>query len=858
MIVLTHPPVHPFVPPPEPSQSMQREALEEARTAEIMHLRLQLNSAWAEAEALRGDAKAAAAAAEAAQERVRAAAQVAAEKDAELEKQRQWARDALRLRGLAFDKIQAQEAKVSGLEAALRATQASLTTARSELGAAQALNASLRSSGAAAAAQALQQLDAIEADVAAKEREVAAAAQAKAAAEAELAAARAEIARRAQELCAKDARIASLEASAEVTAAVVAELKEMAADAQRMAAEAEKALAEGVEAAVGVAAAEGAAAAEARAEAAAAEVRRGGVSLLTPHLLSSLQLRLVFEPHVYDNSPRASSSSFPSQARVAQSEQALAAANADLAAARAEAAEATAAANSAVFAAAHLGNHIEELLKKAEGAAQVRQLSFQRIRELHREVDFARADAAVHRERADEAERLAQDLGKQARERGQRVLESRGAEAQARAEACAARAESADASARAEVLRSYLNKSIGRLAAMEGELAMADERHAELSAALVALAERSADVEEASEVALEASAAAAAAAAEHAGELEVRLREAEAKLDGAIRVRGLSFEKIRDLSEAVKQAEGRAAAAEERLATLGATVLALRGSLEQAAALSGAQSADLKSKLAKAEEQKAEAQAEASLARAGLMGARRWLKDNETALARERAAKERLSQEIDGLRVELSQAKQEAAASREAADAAAALAAARAEEHARAAAEAESHRAAFSAEAAAAREAAANELSSFKEQSVRLRDACFAKIRSLTDTLESNKAALAASEAEAEALRTELAAAQQQAGDSEALAQGLQLSLHATFEAQRRLEAAVVSVEADRRAAEAAAAVNLSVCQQLAIKVQELEVRDVNPGKTHCARDASTVANHSPFHAGGFDLPQGT
>lgn len=84
---------------------MQREALEEARAAEVLHLKLQLNSAWAEAEALRSDAAAAAEAARAAQERVRAAAQAAAEKDAELETQRQWARDALRLRGLAFDKV---------------------------------------------------------------------------------------------------------------------------------------------------------------------------------------------------------------------------------------------------------------------------------------------------------------------------------------------------------------------------------------------------------------------------------------------------------------------------------------------------------------------------------------------------------------------------------------------------------------------------------------------------------------------------------------------------------------------------------------------------------------------------------
>lgn len=109
------------------------------------------------------------------------------------------------------------------------------------------------------------------------------------------------------------------------------------------------------------------------------------------------------------------------------------------------------------------------------------------------------------------------------------------------------------------------------------------------------------------------------------------------------------YPQIRDLTESVKAAEVRAAAADERFSTCAATVLALRGSLEQA---SGANS-DLQGKMSQAEESRAEAQAEASLAKAALMGARRWLKENEAQLEKGHETKARMGMEIEELRLEV-------------------------------------------------------------------------------------------------------------------------------------------------------------------------------------------------------------
>lgn len=141
---------------------------------------------------------------------------------------------------------------------------------------------------------------------------------------------------------------------------------------------------------------------------------------------------------------------------------ALAYANADLAAARSAAEDANAAAMSATFAANALEATVNELLAKVDGAARVRKQAFQRIRDLHNQLDFARAETGLARERAEEAEAEAESMRRKARERGQLLMESRGSEAAARAEACALSAEVADSNARAGMLREYLNESIGK------------------------------------------------------------------------------------------------------------------------------------------------------------------------------------------------------------------------------------------------------------------------------------------------------------------------------------------------------------------------------------------------------------
>lgn len=79
---------------------------------------------------------------------------------------------------------------------------------------------------------------------------------------------------------------------------------------------------------------------------------------------------------------------------------------------------------------------------------------------------------------------------------------------------------------------------------MDGALASAEDRHCTLSDALATLSQRTSDVEAASDAALCAAAAEAGAAAMRAEGLEARLREAERMLDGAMRLRGLSFEKV--------------------------------------------------------------------------------------------------------------------------------------------------------------------------------------------------------------------------------------------------------------------------------------------------------------------------
>lgn len=108
---------------------------------------------------------------------------------------------------------------------------------------------------------------------------------------------------------------------------------------------------------------------------------------------------------------------------------------------------------------------------------------------------------------------------------------------------------------------------------------------------------------------------------------------------------------------------------------------------------------------------------------------------------------------------------------------------------------------------------------------MRLRDLCFAKIRSLTDDLEGAQANIQETQAEAAELHSQLEIAAREAEESEVLAKGLELSLHATWEAKAQLEDRAQGLEMDLSASETATAIAVSVVRDLAVRVQELEVR---------------------------------